>query len=324
MLMRRIAAGVRSSKFAWLLSTGVSPVRVKPVVPVPSCAAAVSPGIGSATGCYSAAVSARRRSYRHRPRPPCAVRGRVDRARRQVHVTPLRPARGHRRRPDPPSTTTRPGPTAPRRSRASTELGVAIDARRPRPCRSHGRGLGGSAFARDRVARRRQLGLDHADAAGILAAHPFATTLDGDASLRRRPMRRIIDSARPRWARRVRARPTAGCRSRSRRADLHAIDFATRVASAQVKSAVLLAGLHAEGDDPCRRARADERSYGARAARVRRAAVIDGLPRDASRAASALRPQPVRVPGDPSSAAFWAVAAAGLPGSEVELERRAA
>ena len=88
------------------------------------------------------------------------------------------------------------------------------------------------------------------------------------------------------------------------------------VPSAQVKSAVLLAGLQARGHDPrhaSRRRRAITRS-------VRCAAFgVDVTGRGLSvyvAAASALRAGDVRVPGDFSSAAFWMVAAAGLPGSD--------
>ncbi|HYB96839.1 MAG TPA: hypothetical protein VEC39_17840, partial [Vicinamibacterales bacterium] len=82
--------------------------------------------------------------------------------------------------------------------------------------------------------------------AGVIAAHPFVTTLIGDASLSRRPMRRIIGPLT-----RMGATITAADADRPpltiRGADLTAIDFAPDTPSAQVKSAVLLAGLQARG-----------------------------------------------------------------------------
>ena len=79
--------------------------------------------------------------------------------------------------------------------------------------------------------------------AGLLAAHPFSTTLTGDDSLRRRPMRRIIVPL-ERMGAVLDAdggRPPLTIHGTT---DLHAIDYAPEVPSAQVKSAVLLAGLH--------------------------------------------------------------------------------
>ena len=89
-----------------------------------------------------------------------------------------------------------------------------------------------------------------------------------------------------------------------------------------MKSAVLLAGLHADGHDDRRRAGPDARPHRARAA---------GVWRPASRSTPAgtrvsvaggqpLTAQTLAVPGDFSSAAFWMVAAAALPGSRVEIE----
>ena len=87
---------------------------------------------------------------------------------------------------------------------------------------------------------------------GILAAHPFRATMTGDDSLRRRPMRRIIVPLEQMGARisSEDGRPPLVIEGRER---LSAIDFRPDVPSAQVKSAVLLAGLHAEGcHQPCR------------------------------------------------------------------------
>jgi 3-phosphoshikimate 1-carboxyvinyltransferase len=156
--------------------------------------------------------------------------------------------------------------------------------------------------------------------AGILAAHPFASTLVGDASLSRRPMRRIIAPL-----------TRMGARIESDRGHaplhvvggaLHGIGFEPDTPSAQVKSAVLLAGLQADGATtvaetvPTRdHTELALRAFGAtvdvRDERPRRISVAGG---------QRLQPADLRIPGDVSSAAFWAVAAAGIPGARVSLE----
>ena len=153
--------------------------------------------------------------------------------------------------------------------------------------------------------------------AGVVAAHRFDTTLDGDASLRRRPMGRIITPL-TRMGARIDAtadRPPLAVHG----TDLHAIDYAPDVPSAQVKSAVLLAGLQAEGvtsvREPAPTRDHTERAleaFGAVISRDGLSASVQGGQRLAARHAD--------VPGDVSSATFWAVAAAALPGSDVTFE----
>src|SRR5262245_59073066 len=108
-----------------------------------------------------------------------------------------------------------------------------------------GRGLGGLAVPSG-VLDAGNSGSTMRMLAGVLAAHPFITSVTGDESLRRRPMRRIIVPL-----------ERMGCRIDSfdgrppltiaGTAHVRAIDFEPEVPSAQVKSAVLLAGLHADG-----------------------------------------------------------------------------
>ena len=152
--------------------------------------------------------------------------------------------------------------------------------------------------------------------AGIVAAHPFTTVLAGDASLSRRPMRRVIEPL---------SQMGASFESDGGRPPLtitggvlHAIAHAPAVPSAQVKSAVLLAGLHAEGRTTVREPaptrdhteRAIE-AFGGRVDRDGLAVSVDGGQRlTAVRAA---------IPGDISSAAFWLALAAGTPGSSLEI-----
>jgi 3-phosphoshikimate 1-carboxyvinyltransferase len=154
--------------------------------------------------------------------------------------------------------------------------------------------------------------------AGVLAGQPgLEAHLVGDASLSRRPMRRVIDPL---------TRMGAVITSRSGRpplqirgAALTAIDFTPDVPSAQVKSAVLLAGLLATGTtrvhervptrDHTERAFAE---FGIRLEMDRASLAVQGGQR--------LEGRNVDVPGDISSAAFWAMAAAARPGSDVTLE----
>jgi 3-phosphoshikimate 1-carboxyvinyltransferase len=153
---------------------------------------------------------------------------------------------------------------------------------------------------------------------GILAAHPFTTTLFGDASLSRRPMRRVMAPLAEMGARFEAAagdRPPLVVHG----GRLRALDYRPDVPSAQVKSAVLLAGLHAEGTttvvEPASTRDHTERALAAFGAPPvvdgRRVSVVGGR---------RLSSRDLRVPGDVSSAAFPAVAAAALPGSDVTID----
>ncbi len=153
--------------------------------------------------------------------------------------------------------------------------------------------------------------------AGILAAQRFSSTLIGDASLSRRPMRRVMEPLQQMGARFEAAggHPPLTVHG----APLHAIAYRPAVPSAQVKSAVLLAGLHAQGvtsvTEPAQTRDHTERALRAFGVEAR----VDGLT-VAVAGGQRLAPQSLIVPGDFSSAAFWMVAAAALPGSRVEIE----
>ncbi len=162
---------------------------------------------------------------------------------------------------------------------------------------------------------------------GILAGLPFLSVLDGDASLRTRPVARIIEPLRSMgaalYARRSDTLPPLVVMGRQR---LGAIDFTTRVPSAQVKSAILLAGLRAEGRTTVREAVATrdhtERMLRSRGIEVRRepAASSGGGPVAWTlEGGMRLRPVDERVPADPSAAAFWLVAGAIHPDAELTL-----
>ena len=150
--------------------------------------------------------------------------------------------------------------------------------------------------------------------AGLLAGRPFRSALDGDESLRQRPMKRVIDPLTQMGAR-IRSRSGNGLAPIDiDGGNLRGIDYEMPIASAQVKSAILLAGLQARGEtivhEPLRSRDHTEvmiRGFGGKIA-------VDGL------AISLCGPQEllgqeVRIPGDISSAAFFLVAAAMIPGS---------
>jgi len=151
--------------------------------------------------------------------------------------------------------------------------------------------------------------------AGVLAGQAFKSKLDGDRSLRRRPMRRVIDPLTQMGAR-IRAREGGVAPLEIEGVPLHAIEYKLLVASAQVKSAVLLAGLFAEGvtsvieDVPTRdHTELALEEFGAEVIREGHAIRVAG--------GSKLAGRNLTVPGDLSSAAFFLAAAFVLPESNV-------
>ncbi len=154
---------------------------------------------------------------------------------------------------------------------------------------------------------------------GLLAGMPGFATVTGDASIRRRPMGRIVQPLRQMgaeiWGRKDGTLAPLAIKG----GKLTAMAYQSPVASAQVKSAVLLAGLYAEGTtsvtEPALSRDHTEKLLGAMGARIRR----DGLTVSIE-GGSALAACDVAVPGDISSAAFWLVAGAIVPGSELVLE----
>jgi len=159
--------------------------------------------------------------------------------------------------------------------------------------------------------------------AGILATHPFYAVMTGDASLRKRPMGRVIT---PLAATGARFSARAGGRlplSIEGTGDALPLAYKLPVASAQVKSAILLAGLNARGiteveePEPTRDHSENMlRHFGAEvsvtAQRSGKIIHLTGQPE--------LRAADVLVPGDPSSAAFPIVAALLVPGSRITVE----
>ena len=179
----------------------------------------------------------------------------------------------------------------------------------------------------DRVLDCRNSGTSLRLCSGVLASLPFFSVLDGDASLRSRPVARIIEPLRlmgaALYARRSDSLPPLVVIGRPR---LRAIDFETRVPSAQVKSAILLAGLRAEGRTTVREAVATrdhtERMLRSRGIEVRRTPATSsggGPVAWTLEGGARLRPLDERVPADPSAAAFWLVAGAVHPDAELTL-----
>jgi 3-phosphoshikimate 1-carboxyvinyltransferase len=159
--------------------------------------------------------------------------------------------------------------------------------------------------------------------AGLLAGLPMTCVLDGDDSLRSRPVARIIEPLR-----------TMGAELHGRRGDslppvtvvghtpLRSVEVATAVPSAQVKSAILLAGLRATGRTTVRESVAT-RDHTERMLRARGVAVETAVGDEGATVSleggQTVRAIDERVPGDPSAAAFWLVAGAAHPDAELTL-----
>jgi 3-phosphoshikimate 1-carboxyvinyltransferase len=153
---------------------------------------------------------------------------------------------------------------------------------------------------------------------GLLAGQPFESRLIGDESLSRRPMQRILDPLR-RMGATVEAREGKYPPVVIRGGPLQPIEYETPVASAQVKSCVLLAGLMADGVTTVREP-ARTRDHTEVALREFGAEVEAGSGWARVRGPARLEPRELTVPGDLSSAAFFLVAAAMLEGSDLILE----
>jgi len=158
--------------------------------------------------------------------------------------------------------------------------------------------------------------------AGLVASHPITATFTGDASLSKRPMGRVIEPLSLMGAD-ITASPGGRLPMMVRgMCPAVPVEYTLPVASAQVKSAVLLAGLNTPGItrviEPVPTRDHSERMLAGFGA------ALTVEPTNRGRVISItgeaeLKPQNIVVPGDPSSAAFWAVAASVVPGSEVTI-----
>ena len=210
-----------------------------------------------------------------------------------------------------------------RTGKACQALGAVTERLGPGPWRIRGPGIGALPPPREP--------LDFGNAGtgcrlmmGVVGGHGITATFDGDASLRKRPMRRILDPLRLMGAQVLSEAEGGRCPIVLKGArDPAPIEYRTPVASAQIKSAVLLAGLNAPGattviEDEASRDHTEKMLayFGAEVAVQpegdgRRITLV-GRPE--------LRPTTVVVPGDPSSAAFPIVAALIVPGSDIIVE----
>ena len=158
---------------------------------------------------------------------------------------------------------------------------------------------------------------------GILAGQEFTTKITGDESLQKRPMKRVVGPLREMGAE-IRAREDNFAPLEIRGGKLHAIDYKMPMASAQVKSAVLLAGLFAEGEtivtEPAGTRDHTElalEAFGVPIERNGRVTRIRGIGANGS---LQLRPCSLDVPGDLSSAVFFIAAASLFPESSILIQ----
>lgn len=152
---------------------------------------------------------------------------------------------------------------------------------------------------------------------GVLAGQTFTSTITGDSSLRRRPMRRIVDPLTQMGAE-IRSEDGGRAPLVIRGGQLRAIDYSSPTPSAQVKSAILLAGLYANGPSSVTEAVRTRdhtelalKEFGARVEATRTTVRLYPGPR--------LEPRRLNVPGDLSSAVFLIAAATILPESTLVL-----
>ncbi|MGC2001845.1 MAG: 3-phosphoshikimate 1-carboxyvinyltransferase, partial [Candidatus Acidiferrales bacterium] len=194
-------------------------------------------------------------------------------------------------------------------------LGIEIDASRER-VRIAGKGLDGLKAPR-KIIDAENSGSTIRMVSGVLAGQPFTSKVTGDSSLRRRPMRRVTDPLRQMGAD-IRAEDGDRAPLEIRGGKLHAIDYTLPIPSAQVKSAILLAGLFAEGVTTVRES-IRTRDHTELALREFGASVPIAAGQIRIHPRPKLQPRQLIVPGDLSSAVFLIGAALILPESSLML-----
>ncbi len=201
--------------------------------------------------------------------------------------------------------------------RCMRQLGVEIEELTPTRLRVHGGGLHGLQEAEDYLDVGNS-GTTIRFLSGLLSGQAFFSVLTGDASIRRRPMGRVVTPLRQMgaqiWGREGdRQAPLA-----IRGIDLQGIHYHSPVASAQVKSAVLLAGLYARGEtsvtEPAQSRDHTERMLAGFGADIKTEGLTTVI------RSGELAGQQVLVPGDISSAAFFLAAAAIIPGAQITVQ----
>ena len=210
-----------------------------------------------------------------------------------------------------------------RTGQACRQLGAEITRHAPGRWSVYGPGLGAL------LAPRETLDFGNAGTGsrlmmGVVGSHPITATFDGDASLRKRPMRRILDPLRQMGTQVLSEAEGGRCPITLRGPDEPSpLVYRTPVASAQIKSAVLLAGLNARGTTTVIESEASrdhtEKMLAHFGAEVTVTAEGEGRRIDLV-GRPTLTPRAVHVPADPSSAAFPIVAALIVPGSEIVVE----
>lgn len=198
-----------------------------------------------------------------------------------------------------------------------SRMGISIE-NTPGQILIHGKGLHGLRKP-DSILDAGNSGTTTRLISGILAAQPFETTLTGDASIRKRPMRRIMEPLSMMGADITSINGNDCAPLHITGAPLHGIHYHSKVASAQVKSAILLAGLYADGitqvTEPTVSRNHSEimlRCFGANVQTEDTTVTILPDP--------ALYGQEVCVPGDISSAAYFIAAGLLVPGSEILIQ----
>ena len=206
---------------------------------------------------------------------------------------------------------------------AMRAFGATVTRQNPGQWRVQGLGVGG-LLEPESVIDYGNAGTGVRLAMGLAGAQSFATTFTGDASLVRRPMGRVLDPLR-----------RMGIQALARSGDrlpltikgpdaLIPLDYRLPVASAQVKSAILIAALNAPGvttiAEPVASRDHTERMLAAFGAQIEIDTAEDGARLVRVEGGANLKPQAITVPGDPSSAAFPIVAALIVEGSDVTVE----
>jgi 3-phosphoshikimate 1-carboxyvinyltransferase len=154
---------------------------------------------------------------------------------------------------------------------------------------------------------------------GLLSAQPFFSELTGDASLRKRPMKRVVRPLLKMGASITGSDGGEYLPLKITGSKLKGIDYKTPVASAQVKSAILLAGLYADGETVVEEPQTS-RDHTERLLRIFGADVTVGERKTAVRKTDSLKGCKIMVPGDISSAAFFMVGAVITPRSELRIK----
>ncbi|MDO8519628.1 MAG: 3-phosphoshikimate 1-carboxyvinyltransferase [Deltaproteobacteria bacterium] len=154
---------------------------------------------------------------------------------------------------------------------------------------------------------------------GLLSAQPFESVLTGDTSLNRRPMDRVMKPLEAMGARFEVLHEKGRRLIRVKGAHLKGIDFPLPVSSAQVKSALLLAGLFARGETTLTEPE-ESRDHTERLLRAMGAKLVSENRSLTLVPGTDLAPGNVEVPGDYSSAAFFVVAGLIVPGSQITIK----